>query len=200
MLADMSEPNWLRLLVAQLTAAAALLAGIGLVAIGVSGALSAGLGATAGKTFVSADATGVHYGAARCADFREYAPGARSCEAAATAHHFDEVVWYRGAAGVLGLGVLGGLAFLRRRHGRRDPQVLPDVFVPTIGVTVFGGAAVALIGQSVDLIAVHSGRGAGQFLSGGIVAAVVAVWLGLRLLRDLGRYARARIPATWQPA
>ena len=194
----MTELRWLRLLAGQLVFAAALLAGIGLVAIGVSGALSAGLGATAGKTFVSADAPGVHYSAARCADIREYAPGAVTCEAAATAHHFDEVVWYRGMAGLLGVGVLGGVAVVWRRRGRREPVVLPDAFVPTIGATIFGAAAVGLVGQSVDLIVVSSGRGAGQFLTGGVVAACVAAGFGTRLLRDLSRHARAR--TTWQPA
>jgi hypothetical protein len=192
--------GWLRLLVVQLASAAALLVGVGLVAVGVSGAASAAMGATAGTSFVSGDAPDVHYSAARCADLREYAPSARTCADAAADHHFDEVVLYRATAGVLGAGWLCGLALVRRRRRGRPsgPSVLPDAFVPTVATTVFGGAAVFLFGQSADLVAINSGRGAGQFLSGAIVAAAVAAWFGVRLLGDLIR--RARSVAEVQPA
>jgi hypothetical protein len=188
------------LLARQLVGAAIVFAGVGLVAVGVSGALSAGLGATAGNSFVAGDPPDVHYGAARCAEFREYAPGARTCEAAATDHHFGEVVWYRAAAGVVGVGVLTGVAVVRRRHrrsGADEPTVLPRAFVPTVGATVFGGAAVALAAQSAALLGAH-GRGPGQFLTGALVAGLVGAWYLLELGRQL--VDGARRAAALQPA
>ena len=197
----MRIPRWLVLLVSQLVSATALFVGIGLVAIGVSGALAAGLGATAGTAFVAGDAPDVHYSAARCADFREYAPGARTCEAAATEHHFTEVVAYRALAGVLGAAVLTGFVVVRRRRARRGdppaPSVLPRAFVPTVGATVFGGAAAALAVQSVDLAVIGAGRGAGQFAVGAVVAAPIAAWYLLLLVRDLVDGARS---TSLQPA
>jgi hypothetical protein len=143
----------------------------------------------------------VHYGAARCAELREYAPGARTCEAAATEHHFGEIVWYRAAAGLLGAVVLGGVAVAGRRRGRSvaaAPDVLPPAFVPTVGATAFGGAAVALAAQAVDLVAAGTGHGAGQFLTGAVVAGAVAAWFLVDLGRRLVAGARRAVPL--QPA
>jgi hypothetical protein len=197
----MRIPRWLELLARQLIGAAVLLTGIGLVAVGVSGALSAGLGATAGPAFVAGDGPNVHYSAARCADFREYAPGARTCEAAAAEHHFEEVVTYRAAAGVLGVAVLAGFGVVRRRRRRShsdEPAVLPAAFVPTVGATVFGGAAVALAALSGQLVVVDRARGAGQFLTGAVVAGLVAAWYLLEVGRRLVDGARRAAPL--QPA
>src|SRR5690242_1523002 len=104
------------------------LVGIALVAVGVSGLLPWGMGATAGKGFVAGDPPGVTYTTARCADVFEYAPHARSCEQAATEHHFGEVVDSRIAAGVLGAVVLAVAAWRRRRHV--PPNLLPETLVP----------------------------------------------------------------------
>jgi len=197
----MRIPRWLVLLVAQLVSATVLFVGIGLVAIGVSGALAAGLGATAGTSFVAGDPPDVHYSAARCADLREYAPGARTCEAAATEHHFTEVVAYRAIAGMLGVAVLTGFVVVRRRarrHGPPAPDVLPRAFVPTVGAAVFGGAAAALAVQSVDLTVAGAGRGAGQFAVGAVVAAPIAAWYLVKLvmvLVDGARHALTPAPA-----
>ena len=193
----MSAPRWLVLLARQLLGAAIVFAAIGLVAVGVSGALSAGLGATAGHSFVAGDPPDVHYSAARCADLREYAPGARTCEAAATDHHFDEIVSYRAAAGVVGVGLLTGVVVARRRRrrsGAAEPSVLPRAFVPTVGATAFGGAAVALAAMSADFVVVGHGRGAGQFLTGALVAGLVGAWYLFELGRQLVDGARRAAP------
>ena len=64
------------------------------------------------------------YSAARCTDFFEYAPGAKTCERAATWHHYAEVVQYRLAAGVLGLLSLAVYVLVHRRL-RGDPPPYP---------------------------------------------------------------------------
>jgi hypothetical protein len=91
---------WAASLLGELALGAVLLGGVGLTAIGVSGLLAEGMGALVGERFVSGDPPGVSYTPDRCADFFEYAPQARTCEEAATIHHFGEVVTYRVAAGI----------------------------------------------------------------------------------------------------
>ncbi len=183
--------------VGQLVLAVALLAGIGLVGIGVSGALAGGMGTAFGKDFVARDVAGVTYTPARCADFLEYHPEVRSCGAAATAHHYDETVEYRVAAGLLGLMVLAGLSVVRRSTvvARLVPLVdgvglLPEAFVSTVGAAVFGCAAGALLISGLAQLP-GGGGGAGADLSGGIVAAVIAAGFARGLYRALSRRALA---------
>jgi len=179
----------------QLLLAFALLAGIGLVGVGVSGVLAGGMGAAFGKDFVAGDVSGVTYTPARCADYFEYHPEARNCGAAATAHHYDETVEYRLAAGVLGLVVLTGLFVVRRSRvvGRLIPLgdgvgLLPDGFVATVGAAVFGCAAGALLVSGLGQLP-GGGGGAGGDLSGGIVAAAIASVFAAGLFRALSRRA-----------
>lgn len=169
----------------QLALSLVLLAGIGLVAVGASGPLAAGMGAAFGHDFVAGDPSGVTYTKARCDYFLEYYPQEHTCAKAATAHHYDEVVMYRVGAGVLGLLVLGG-ALLGRRRWRSDDLLLPDGFVPTIAVALFGAAAAYLLLDSFGL-AVIGGEtaGVGQWLSAGLVAAVMAVVYLVPLSRKL---------------
>jgi hypothetical protein len=179
-----------RPLLSELALATVLLLGVGLVAVGASGAVAGVMGAAAGKAFVSGDAPGVTYTKARCAELREYAPHAPTCEAAAVEHHFGEVIWYRLAAGVLGGVVLAGYAWTRRRRGARGPALLPETLVPTAAATLFGAAAVFLLGQGLDLTFLGTQHGGGGFLSGGIVAAAVASWFA----RDVARTLVRRLP------
>jgi hypothetical protein len=177
-----------------------LLSGIRLVAIGASGGLAAGMGAAFGKDFVSGDANGVTYTPARCATFLEYHPST-TCEQAAVAHHFDEIVFYRLAAGVLGLAVLAGCAVLRRSRRFGDlshgVRLLPDAFAATVGAAVFGAASVVLVAQSLGQILGGDSAGAGNWLSGGLVSLVVAglcvVGLHRALLSRVTVDARARL-------
>ena len=178
-------------LLRQLVLAAMLLGGIGLAAIGVSGLVAAGMGGLFGERFVSGDAPGISYTPDRCADFLEYAPHARTCEEAATIHHFGEVVDYRVAAGVLGLLALGLWWLLRR--ARHDPPLLPDGLVPGIGAAMFGAAAAALLLQSTGLLVSGDSAGVGQLLSGGVVSLALAAAFAVALYRTL--IVRARSPA-----
>jgi hypothetical protein len=171
----------------QLILAVALLGGIGLVAIGVSGVVAQGMGMAFGKTFVAGDPPGVTYTPARCADFLEYYPSAPSCADAAVDHHFDETVQYRVAAGVLGLLVLGGW-WLARRRAPRSLGLLPDGFVATVGASLFGLVGGFLVLSSVDQL-VFGVDGAGQNLSGGIVSLLVALAFLVSLNRTLARRA-----------
>jgi hypothetical protein len=173
---------------AQVALVLVLVGGIALVGVGVSGAVADGMGAVFGKAFVSADTNGVTYTPSRCADFLEYHPEARTCEAAATAHHFDEVVNYRLVAGVLGLGVLGAWWLARRRRWLWPDaaDAVPDGFGAVVGAALFGVAAAGLLFQSVGQIIVGGdSSGIGEYLSGGLVAAVIAMAFVAVLQRTL---------------
>jgi len=165
--------------------------GAGLLAIGISGALALAAGTTLGKDFVSGDPLGVTYTAERCAELLEYYPEG-SCAAAATAHHFDEVVTYRLAAGILGLLVLAGERFLVPGILRRLAQPLPPGIIDAAGATAFGLATAALLGLGLShLLVVQpelalSLSGSGQWLSGSVGAAPIGAFYALRLLILLG--------------
>jgi len=178
-----------------LVLAAVVLGAIGMFAVGVSGAASAGLGAMFGKAFVAGDTPGTQYTPARCADLLEYHPHAPDCEAAATAHHFDEVITYRGAAGVLGAIGLGVLWLWRRRR-TLSWSLLPDGFVATIGCVAFGPVALLPAVTAIYRIVVGgSDAGAGQFLSAAVVAAIAFVPFAISLIDTFA----ARLPPAHAP-
>jgi hypothetical protein len=154
----------------RLVSSAALLGAIGLIAIGVSGGVAAGFAAAFGSAYVSGDASGVTYTASRCADFFEYYPDAGSCEAAATAHHLDEVVFYRLSVGVL--GVLSLLAFvaLRRVSPFRSVAWSPRADLVGIGGVGAFSVATVVLGVPALIETVVGVPGAGAYLSAGVVS------------------------------
>jgi len=173
-------------LLLHLVLALGLLGGVGMVAIGASGALAAAFGAAFGKPFVSGDTNGVTYTPARCADFRGYFPKEPDCEAAATAHHFDEVVSYRLAMGVLGGLVLLAAGIVRWRYRRlAGVRMLPAAFSATIGAALFGLATVLLLGQSLGQLVFSDHNGVGGLLSGGIIAALLCLYYTRTLLQTI---------------
>jgi hypothetical protein len=181
MLTATARQLWIELFIAL-----ALVGGVGLTAIGASGLVAAGLGSAFGSQFVAGDPPDRMYTPERCADFAEYHPGAADCRTAAAAHHFDEVVDYRLAAGVLGVLGLGGILALRRRfpvlagHAR-----LPDGFSATVGASLFGVAAAILLGSGLLGLLFGQTDGVGELLSGGVVSLMVFAVYGLALLRSL---------------
>ncbi|HEX5368275.1 MAG TPA: permease prefix domain 1-containing protein [Dehalococcoidia bacterium] len=150
---------------------------VGLLAIGLSGVIAAVLGAAFGKSFVAGDVSGVTYTPARCDQFLTLWPHAANCMQAALMDHYDEVVFYRVLAGLLGLVALGGLWFLRRRV---SSSRLPDWFAPTVGASIFSIAGLGLLAAAAN----PDGQ-VGGYISGAAVAAVVAVAYGLQLARYL---------------
>jgi HAAS len=155
------------------------LVAVGFIAIGLSGVLALGIGAVTGKGFIAGDLPGVTYTAERCGDFFRFHPEATDCATAATAHHYDEIVFQRIDVGVLGLLAL--LAYFGARRWRR-PRRMPSVFAPTIGAAVFGLAGCGFTLMAVGQTVTGGSDGAGAFVSSGIVSLVIAVAFGLRLL------------------
>jgi hypothetical protein len=167
----------------QLFGRCLVLGALGLVAVGVSGLVAAAAGRAFGESWVAGDPPTVHYSAADCADYMEYAPRARSCEQAATVHHFSEVVDYRVAAGLVGALVFGACAVGSRRRERwfRIDR-LPPAFDATVAAVLFGAAGVWLSGYGIDQ-QVLGYRGAGLYLSGAVVALVGAALASIRFAR-----------------
>jgi hypothetical protein len=159
------------------------LVAIGLVAIGISGVLALGSQAALGDRFVAGDVPGTTYTPARCADLREYAPHARNCEDAAATHHAAEVIDYRLAAGIAGIALLASWLWARRRDLGAD---LPSLLVPTVGAAAFGVATAVLSAQTVNALTLDPAHaGAGQWLTGAVVAGSLAVCFSSRALRAL---------------
>ena len=175
----------LRRLAPQLVAAGALVAALGLLAVGVSGLVAEGLGHLFGWAFVAGDPPGVTYTPERCADFLEYFPNAGSCTQAAIDHHFGEVVEYRVAAGLLGLLGLGGLWVLRRMPRFRSPRWTPPPrMVAGLGALAAGASGVVLLADGTLMLGgLGADHGAGNPLSAGVVALLVAVGFAVALLR-----------------
>lgn len=190
-----AEPIGTWVVIREVCAVTVMLVAVGLVAIGFSGIVSAGLRAVFGAEFVAGDIAGVTYTPERCADFLAYHPESASCEAAASAHHADEVEEYRVAAGALGLIVLGAWWWWQR--AKRDDRwigVLPTGFAATVGTSVFAVAAAVLAVLTLNSLALGgSDGGAGQWLSAAAVALIVSVAFGLSLLRTLRRAPTARL-------
>jgi hypothetical protein len=180
-LIGLERETWLDLIVSL-----AIVATIGLIAIGASGAVAAGLGDRFGAQFVAGDPPDRLYTADRCADFAEYHPEASECRAAAAAHHFDEVVEYRVALGVLGVLGLGAILLARSRlRWLASHEVLPASFAATVGASLFGMATAALLGSSVASLLLGDSDGVGQLLSGGVVSLVAFAAFAARLRRTL---------------
>jgi hypothetical protein len=157
---------------------------VGLIAIGISGLVAAVMDAAFGTRFVGA-LPGQHYSTAACRHFLAVQPSARSCTQAAMLENSADAVSLRLLAGGVGLVCLGALLVVRRmRRGRSTALVVSPTLVRTAGTFLFGAAAVLLLGQSVDLMTVAGGDGAGYFLSGGIVALAVAAAYAVAVLRS----------------
>jgi hypothetical protein len=148
------------------------LAGVGLLAIGVSGLLAEAMGRLWGAGFVAGYLPGSTYTPARCADFQEYFPG-HDCLSAAALHHWGEVVEYRVAAGVLGLLLLLAYRLLPRR------RPLPSGAAAALGAVLFLAAAAVLSLDSLNA-ATQGGHGLGASLSAAVVAAVAGAALLVR--------------------
>lgn len=163
------------------------LGGIGAVAVAASGLVALAMNLLFGPRFVGGTGRGIAYPAASCRWWLADNPGAHTCAQAAAAEGSVDAVTLRLAVGVLGLILL--LAYSLAPRGR-SRHVLPDGFVPTIAVSLFGAA-----GLGLAVLATAGGPGIrvvgpGWYLSGALVALVMAAAYALPLNRALLRRAR----------
>jgi hypothetical protein len=175
------------------------LAGTGLIAVGVSGLVVLLMNVALSRAFTGQAPASVVFQKADCAYWMSLWPGAHTC---ATAHMLEassDAVVLRVGAGVMGAALLvayGIVRYMQRRRGRGPVVVLAGYF-PLLAVGVFGAGALGLALAQLTGFAIT--QGPGTYLSGAIVAAVAAVWYGLKarpairhLMRGWARYADAR--------
>jgi hypothetical protein len=175
------------------------LAGIGLIAVGVSGLVVLLMNLAFGRAFTGQAPSGVSFRRAACAYWMSLWPGAHTC---ATAHMLEassDAVTLRAGAGLMGAAVLmayGIVRYVQRRRGRGPVVVLAGYF-PLLATSAFGVGALAL--ALAQLTGFTVTQGPGSYLSGALVAAAVAAWYGSKarpairyLMRGWARYARAR--------
>ena len=175
-----SRPS-LRFVFGELARTAVLLAGVGAVAVGISGVVAAIIRGIGGARALVDVAPGQQLTPADCARWIALRPAA-SCHAAAVADWADETVYYRIAFGVL--GVIALLVHRRlRRGGEAQPSRLVATVRDTVGLTAFSLAAAATL--ALGLRASERGGGAGQWLSATPVALACALAFAVLLTRDL---------------
>jgi hypothetical protein len=172
----------------RLAASATVLGSIGLVAVGLSGLVAEVFGVLLGKEFVAGDVAGVTYTPERCVQYFRYYSGLTDCQAAAAAHHFDEVVQYRVLAGVLGILALLAFFALRRFGPLAGPAWAPrpDV-VAIVGAGAFAGGVVLFGGSGALQLLGGLSVGAGQLLAAGLVSLAAFAGFVPLLLRHLRR-------------
>jgi hypothetical protein len=165
----------------------ALVGGIGLVAIGVSGLIAWLLVAARGDQFLTAPWGPGSYTAADCARWMAGDPG-HNCTAAMLNDHVGDIFLRAAAAGLLGVLVLAGYLVLRRRwRDRATMTALPAGSAEAAGAFL---ALLAVLGASaaaVDLELAQRGSGAGQPISLAVAALAAAVFFVVRLRRVVTR-------------
>lgn len=176
LLGDLTMSGWLLLLV-------------GLIAVGASGLVAAIMNAALGPRFVAGNPDASGLSAAACHGYLALWPAAHSCAQAVMLEISSDAVSLRGAGGIAGLILLAGYLLARRWHPR---TVLPDAFVPTVAVSLFGAAGAVLAWLTIHhrLGVLGAAPGTGLQLSGAIVALVAAAASAWPLQRALLRKAR----------
>jgi hypothetical protein len=172
---------------------------IGLTAVGASGLVVLLTNATLGRPFTGQPPAGVTFPRASCAYWLAGWPGAHTCAQAAMLEASSDAVTLRVIAGIMGIALLEAyviVRYLMRRRGRGPAVVLAGYF-PALAACVFGGGALGLVLAQLTGFTVNAGPG--QYLSGAVVAAVIAVAYAVKarpvfrhLMRGFARYVRAR--------
>lgn len=171
----------------DLVMSAWMLAGVGLLAIGISGLVAEVMNAALGPRFVGAIPSGARLTAATCRSWLADNPAAHNCAQAAILETSGDAVRLRLLAGIAGL-ILLAAHHLTRRYW--SAAVLPDGFVPTVAVSLFGLAGLGLAWLATNQGAVGVSSGPGFYLSGAIVSLGVAAVYVPALRRTLLRHAR----------
>jgi hypothetical protein len=164
----------------ELIMAAWKLAGIGLTAIGASGAVALVMNVTLGRRFVGLAPAAVTFPKAKCAYWLAGWPDAHTCAQAAMLEASSDAVTLRVLGGIAGLALLETyllVRFIQRRRGHEAGPLLAGYF-PALAASVFGAGAMGLAMLQVTGFTVTAGPGA--YLSGIIVAAALAVGYGWR--------------------
>lgn len=163
-----------------------LLAGLGGVAVGLSGLLAALIRVAAGAQFLADSAPGQSFDPSHCGVWLALEPHAVNCHQAAMADWANETVFYRIALGLLGGVALAAFALVRHRWRRSGRwAILPAGLLDTIALCGFGLAGLLACALAVNAAVGAGWHGSGQWLSAALVALPAGAVAGWRLLGDL---------------
>jgi hypothetical protein len=166
--------------------AGSLVGGVALVAVGLSAALSWGLAAIRGGSFVNAPFPPGSYTQADCARWLAGDPATRNCVTAMIADHVGDIVLQGLAAGILGvITLLAYWRMWRRWQDRGTLTALPVGSAEAAGAILAGLVMVVTLGVAVNTELVQRGQGAGQPLSLAVAALAAAVFFTVRLWRGV---------------
>ena len=174
------------------------LAALGLVAVGVSGLVARLMTAIWGPTFVFADPPGTTYPAVDCRYWTSIHPHAGSCAKAYLTEAMADGLLARYVVGALGVVALCVTAFVRRR--RRLPALPRIGGTPAlVAAAACAVATLGLVALAVDAMRIANGNGAGQWLSGAVVAACAGACFALVHLRAAPTAGRVIEPVAGRP-
>jgi len=160
---------------------------VGLIAIGVSGAVCQVVGWRMGDSALAADQESAYLSYDRCYYLRDLYPG-KTCAAAELAHHADEIVEVRVLAGVVGLLALGGYVLLRRRLRLDSEERRSEARrYALLAVTAFSLAAALLLLIGIGMTLGSDYAAARWFTDGGVAAIFALLHIGLLRRRSLRR-------------
>ncbi len=161
------------------------LVAVGCIAIGASGLAARVMTAVGGRTFMFAGPPGTIYPAADCRHWLALHPAAGSCTAAYLAESQSDDLLARYAVGILGVALLLAVVLLSRH---RPPLVTGQAILASFtGALAFALAGLGLLALGVDAIRTSDSHGAGQWLSGAVIALPLACVYGYAFLRAARR-------------
>ena len=169
----------------------ALVAGIGLLSIGIAGQVAGVLGSAIGKQYFAGSAPGTTYTAQRCSEFAQFTgeavPASGDCEALAVDHHFDEQWRNADIALALGVVVLGAHWWARRKLRTGAGSELGPRVATALGMAAFGRRPLLLLFGIASVVASAHGYGAMYVVDGLVAMVFFAVFLrpGARSVRAL---------------
>lgn len=165
--------------------AAARLAAVGFVAIGLSAGIARLLALLTSTQWVYGAPSAYPFTAAQCSHWLSVQPGATDCATAAALENSDDSFLFTITgviAGLLLASLVIGVALLLRRAAAVPRQRVPRTVVWAVGATAFGGAGIALLAGGFGDVVVRGHWGQGLWYVEGAVALAFAVYFGARLI------------------
>ncbi len=175
------------------------LTAVGLIVVGVAGALTRLIANFGLVTAMYGLPSNVVMAASSCAHWLAVQPSATTCEQAGTLEASDDLTGVSLAIGAMGvLLAIPLLVARRRRRGRPSRAVLPAALGPALSAAMFGAASVGLLVLGLSNAVISTTWGQGMWLTDAacaLVASAVSVVLLSVALRHGSASAPNRTPS-----